>query len=73
MVVVGLRNLHLDGNALGVRLDVADVSDAIGTPRKPRSSSARLGSLIRTRITFTFCDVPERHKSGPQSPVAWIG
>src|SRR5829696_3205613 len=33
--------------------------------RKPRSSSARPGSLIRTRITLTLCDVPERHKSGP--------
>src|SRR5829696_1034903 len=33
--------------------------------RKPRSSSARPRSLIRTRITLTLCDVPERHKSGP--------
>lgn len=34
VVVERPRNLHLDRNALGVRLDVADVGDAIGTPQE---------------------------------------
>ena len=34
LVVVGLRDLDLDGNALRVRLDLADVGDAVGTPKE---------------------------------------
>ena len=43
MVVVGLRNLHLDGNALGVRLDVANVGDAIGTPQEAEKLLGQTG------------------------------
>ena len=34
LFVVCLRDLHRDGDALGVRLDVADVGDAIGAPEE---------------------------------------
>ena len=43
VVVVGLRNFHLDGNALGVRLDVADVGDAIGTPQEAEKLLGQTG------------------------------
>ena len=34
LVVVGLGNLHRDRDTLRVRLDVADIGDAIGTPKE---------------------------------------
>lgn len=43
LVVVRLRNLHVDGNALGMRLDVADVGDAIGTPQEAEELLGQTG------------------------------
>ena len=43
MVVVGLWNFHVDGNTLGMRLDVADVGDAIGTPKEAEELLGQTG------------------------------
>ena len=43
LVVVGPRNLHLDRNALGVRPDVADVGDSIGTPQEAEELLGQTG------------------------------
>ena len=43
LVVVCLRNLHLDRNALGVRLDVDDVGDAIGTTQEAQELLGQTG------------------------------
>jgi hypothetical protein len=43
VVVVGPRNVPLDRNALGVRLDVTDVDDAFGTPKEAEELPRRDG------------------------------
>jgi hypothetical protein len=35
LLVIGLRNLDLDSDPLRVRLDFAEIGDAVGTPKKP--------------------------------------
>jgi hypothetical protein len=43
VVVVGPRNVPLDRNALGVRLDVTDVDDAFGTPKEAEELLGKTG------------------------------
>ena len=73
LVVVRLRNLHVDGNALGMSLDVADVGDAVGTPQEAGSSSARPGSLSARASLSLSVTCPKGTSPDIQSPIAWIG
>lgn len=74
LLVVGLRNLDLDGDPLGVRLDFAETRDAVGTPKEPDEF------IGETRITKsdehlspTFFDERNRFKSGPSGPTTRLG
>ena len=66
LFVVRLRNLDFDREALGMRLDAADVGDAVRTTKKTDELAGQ-GRIAQSdeHLSPTFCDERPTHKSGP--------
>jgi hypothetical protein len=63
VLVVGLRNLNLDRNPLGVRGDLPHVRDALGTTKKAEELLGQARVAQADMHELTFLDGRGRDKS----------